>query len=672
MGFLEKIFSPKNNNKKEFSSNITLGGDYSFSLGNGQNNDYVGWVFSCVRAISEDVAQIEPILYRYDGKGEKTIVADHPAIDLFWNPNIYFSKFELIERMQANLELEGNEFWYIDIGKNGEPVAIYPLRPNCVTPVFEGSILTKYKYFLNGKNFEISSEFILHFKNYNPKNDFKGMSTLSAVKVTANTDQFAQIYNESFFRNSARPSSVLKYPGVLTRDMKDQFMRSWENSYQGAGKAFRTVLLEGGLTLEPPQVNHQDMQYLEGRKWNRDEILGIFRVPKTVLGIVEDVNFASAKASNYIFALRNIKPKMQKIIDKLNNSYLPLFGEVGLEFGFKNPVPEDVEEQTKLFQVGLTNGFLSHNDVRRVLGLSEIQNGDQYYFPFNLQPFSSGVEKKSTPGINTKELLNKSIEDIATILQKENQVKEKTSDEFEKIGQQKWDIQQKDLEKWELIYLQTTEKLFADQLKRITMELKKQLGKSFEEKISKKQQMPDVFDEEEELQTTIDLFKPLFGVLTEEQGKEALIALGLNPADFTIENPKIAQIIAENLQSFAGGITETTATEIRAQVIAGVEQGEGAVKIGRRLSDSFGFSKSRAEMIARTEVNRGANISEREAWKMSGVVKEKTWWTAEDERVEPNCAGLHGKTFPLDYVYDFGSTEPPYHPRCRCVLLPVV
>ena len=105
-------------------------------------------------------------------------------------------------------------------------------------------------------------------------------------------------------------------------------------------------------------------------------------------------------------------------------------------------------------------------------------------------------------------------------------------------------------------------------------------------------------------------------------------------------------------------------------------------------------------MIARTEVSRASNEGTLMGYRQSGVVKGMQWWTATDERTCQFCSQMHGETFSIDEpIFKKGDTmtgklslleqeqgktpstlkfnyeaieHPPLHPRCRCVLLPVL
>ena len=101
------------------------------------------------------------------------------------------------------------------------------------------------------------------------------------------------------------------------------------------------------------------------------------------------------------------------------------------------------------------------------------------------------------------------------------------------------------------------------------------------------------------------------------------------------------------------------------------------------------FGTIRAGRIAVTEVTRTYAQGNLSAWRASGVVTEKRWYTARDELVCPYCGNLHGQTVsiegdfsvPLDKLPPQIASKlsgpllyqsPPAHVNCRCYLQPVV
>lgn len=115
------------------------------------------------------------------------------------------------------------------------------------------------------------------------------------------------------------------------------------------------------------------MDFVEQRRFSRDEILGIFGVPKAVIGLGEGVNVGNVKAFNLIFAEQTIQPLAIKIQEVLNDG---LFSGLGY-FEFINVIPYDDEETRKDFD----SGFVTINEIRATRGLPALKGGDMLKTP---------------------------------------------------------------------------------------------------------------------------------------------------------------------------------------------------------------------------------------------------------------------------------------------------
>jgi capsid portal protein len=79
---------------------------------------------------------------------------------------------------------------------------------------------------------------------------------------------------------------------------------------------------------------------VESRRFTRDEILAIFKVPKSVIGITDDVNRASALTAERTFYKSCIEPISKLIQETINKEIF--YNEV--YFRFVNVVPADNEQ----------------------------------------------------------------------------------------------------------------------------------------------------------------------------------------------------------------------------------------------------------------------------------------------------------------------------------------
>ena len=139
----------------------------------------------------------------------------------------------------------------------------------------------------------------------------------------------------------------------------------------------------------------------------------------------------------------------------------------------------------------------------------------------------------------------------------------------------------------------------------------------------------------------------------------------------------------------AKSYNETTLNLLKSKLDQGIAEGQSIPELKNTISDIYEFSDAtRAEMVARTEAFRAANLATKEAWKQSGVVETVKWYTAEDSLVCTLCAPMDGKVISVnENFFDKGDTAqgsdgssfditysdvetPPLHPDCRCYIRP--
>ncbi|MDT0435612.1 MULTISPECIES: phage minor head protein [Streptomyces] len=77
-----------------------------------------------------------------------------------------------------------------------------------------------------------------------------------------------------------------------------------------------------------------------------------------------------------------------------------------------------------------------------------------------------------------------------------------------------------------------------------------------------------------------------------------------------------------------------------------------------------------AERVAVTEIARAVSAASLNTYRANGV-RQKSWFTAVDERVCPVCMNNEAAgAIPLSQQFPSGHGIPPGHPSCRCVLMP--
>lgn len=113
-------------------------------------------------------------------------------------------------------------------------------------------------------------------------------------------------------------------------------------------------------------------------------------------------------------------------------------------------------------------------------------------------------------------------------------------------------------------------------------------------------------------------------------------------------------------------LAETLSSEIEAAFLSG--------KSVRRMADTimerFGVGYRAAECLERTETSYVQNRTAARSYEDAGCTEYEVL-TAQDRRTCQYCAKQNGKRYLLATM-QAGENAPPFHPNCRCTVLPVV
>ena len=656
-----------------------------------------GWVYACVQAIAQEVSNIELKLVRENKDGETEDV-DNEVSELLNKVNPRMTRHELFEITQSHLELDGNAFWLLARNGVNQIGEIWPLRPDRVmlVPDKENALMVgRYEYRQkNGKKIFLEPDDVIHFADFNAEGDYpfpvRGVGRVQAASLAIDTSNFSREWNRVFFLNSAIPNIILKTTAALDPDNYKQLQEKFKQSFQGLAKAHKPMLLEGGLEIEKLGGTQKDMDFVKQLASSRDEIFGIFRVPKAILGIVEDVNRANAEASIFIFMRGTIKPKMQYIVDTLNEFLLPKFGETSdLKFIFESPIPENRERVLDEYAKG-HGKWLTTNDIRRAEGLPETVDGDNIFAPFNQVPIDRikarkiikvtiPKAKKETEEVDEKlstdELIKKSTKKFVTALfNKKTKGKKKKDKEAEKPEQMSPSQVAKFVDIWKqgLVgrreeTVPVVQEYFDEQEVRTQASVRSGLKGLKKKEYSLKQAENLLPDKDEEIKAAIDMMTPLYQEFLETSGQEGA---ELVDPEFTFDpsTEPSQDFVDERAQFFAQSINDTTFEELIKTLDEGLANDESLAELSERVAKVYGKTRDfRTDLIARTEVSAISNFGNTEGMKQAGAT-QKMWVVVTPE--DDPCL-IEGEVVGIDEAFSNGLEAPPAHPNCQCSTIPI-
>lgn len=638
---------------------------------------YAGWVFACAKARAEDTADIELDLHRRVGYGESELVTEHEALALLRSVNPWQTFRQLTKSTQTYLDLTGEAVWYLNRAAGtpqkaaGKVTAIWALRPDYVNVIASReSYVEKYEYRVPGcEKIDIDPDNIVHFRTVNPTDPYRGMSIIRAAALTIDHDEYAEKYNRKFFKNSAIPAVVLETDQRLTDQVVQRVKDQWREKYGGIANSHQTAILESGLKAHPFQIPQKDMEFLAGQGFTRDKIMAMFNVPKARLGMVEDVNLNNAESSDVIY-MRRIYELQRSMADQLTEHLLPRIGaKEGLFFKVGNPVPDDEERKAKVAHILFQTGAATPNEIRAMFGMEEVDGLDVHMVPFSMMELGAeasegakelaakrrkGIVRGRTPHQTLKGMMAKEItKDVMAGVekaagrmlsksgQKPERPKAKKKEQptesrlTEEQAEALWKKTVATVDGYEKRYLQECRKFLKRQERDVTSALE----------ATEKALDPDVADQvlfsvQAEAEVLLDVELPVLRELVAEMGEETLKLLGMSGFDTATD--AIEQVLSVDALKGTYSFNRTTARQIRDILTEAVQEGWGVPETVERIRATYaGISADRAETLARTEIFRANGKATVEAYRQSGVVVAKQWFTAEDERVCPFCREMY-------------------------------
>lgn len=315
------------------------------------------WVYVAVNRIAEAAALVPLRVLRLDGE-RRVEVQRHPLEVLLDAPNPFLSRFELIEQTVGALELTGSAYWFL--AGDGVPAEIWPLRPDRISIVPDPARYVKgYVYELDGLRIPLDPAEVVHFKRWNPANDYYGLSALEAARLAVASDRAMAEWNRNTFgRDNGVPAGIVHIKELVSDADFERIKREWRQSYGGPQR--RTAFLRGGgIEWQNIGLNHNDLDFLKGRQAHREEILNIFGVPVGLFS--ENATEANATVAERLFIERTLWPKLVRIGQKITQELLPFWpGDTVAEFDDIRPT----DTQARLDDIRAAYPVLSINEIR--------------------------------------------------------------------------------------------------------------------------------------------------------------------------------------------------------------------------------------------------------------------------------------------------------------------
>lgn len=230
------------------------------------------------------------------------LVHNHPSIRVLERPWPGGTSAELLKRMELDASLSGNAYVY-----RAASDLLQILDPAKVEVVSDGREKSGYLYwpdgFQSGTPRPLTLEEVAHWAPIpHPDRQFLGASWVEVVAAELRTDVKMIRHQEKFFDNAATPNLYVKVEGSMRPETRDRLRQELERRYMGVENAWKTLVMDGGATLQAVGSTFEQMDYVNTLTSTEARIASAAGVPPIIIALKAGLD--AATYSNYGMAMR--------------------------------------------------------------------------------------------------------------------------------------------------------------------------------------------------------------------------------------------------------------------------------------------------------------------------------------------------------------------------------
>jgi HK97 family phage portal protein len=337
----------------------------------------VSAVWAAVRLIAETIASLPLGIYKVDKDGNRSLATDHDLYRvLTYKPNDYQSAIEFWETMIMNLVLGGNAY-AVKVKSGNRIVGLLPLpTAQTVTSLLpDGSIVHTYT---SDKEVRVyASESIWHLKLFG--NGIIGLSTLAYARNSIGIAIASDNRVTTIYSNGAKGSGILSIDKGLTAAQRVSIKENFNGLT--AGSQDRLYILEAGMKFDSISMSPQDIELLQSRRFQIEDIGRFFGVPSVLLNHTSSGSALGSNVSEIIdgFYKLNLRPYLEKIEGSIQRWLMPEseLDKYEVEFNFDSLLRADVLKRMQAYREGINSGQITPNEARQIEGRIALEGGDQ-------------------------------------------------------------------------------------------------------------------------------------------------------------------------------------------------------------------------------------------------------------------------------------------------------
>ena len=676
-----------------------------------------------VRLIANKCASTELYLYNKadfrKNKNKASIIENHEIYNLLENPcpaDRELTGWTIRYFVFACYKLVGEAYLLKVRDAGGKIIALQPVSPSWVvqTPSATSRYWEIYPFGTAGGNsIIVPVEDVICFKDIDLNDPYgRGRGTSEAIGDEIQSDEYASKYAKNLFFNDATPSAII-YAPQGNKETADQIKQSWLSKMAGFHHAKEPMVLTGeGSKFEKISQSPTELDFVESRKFLRDNANEHYHIPPEIFGILQNSNRSTIDSAEYLLN-KNVLADDLRMFERVINTQLlweDYDKERTLILHHENNISEDIAQKLQIANDGLSRGVLTVNDWREAMGYEKDEKGGDVYLrgfgqvevPFNSEPIelpdlpaetielpSSAQENEVSQGENPdeKELTEEEFKSLQSAYEKKYKVL-KSAEDKERRGKI-WKVFDARATSIEAPFYKSMQKAFTKQNELVNAEIKKACENNKDVGTA----IENLFDNKMDEALKHTLAGAFLNGLNvgAEHGQELLNRKSAKEISDTVRRAFSLWIDSYGLE-LCKDINTTTKKKLRKALSESITEGDDLrnqvnklIEVADGLFDDD--KKVRATLIARTESCSTMNAGSNELYKAEGI-NYKEWISVQDDRTRDSHLIMDGTVVPITDKFEVPAMDnidgaymdyagDPTAPagqvcNCRCTIAPFV
>ena len=368
----------------------------------------VSAVYACVNRLATDLARCPPYLAHTGDDCSEIRITEHPLKPLFARPNCQQTWFEFDRQMWTGYLLRGNAYAAIRRDNRGNPTELIPINPDAVMVLeaYDGQVFYNVNRvglwqmaMLRDFPVAIPSEDMFHLRDLT-FNTLVGASNIGLARDAIGLTMALEQQASRWIANGAKPATWLKTAKQLTEVAAKRLKSQFDDLHAGYQNTGKTVVLEDGLEPVALQLTSVDLQFIEQRKMQPEDVCRFFGVPPHKIGVASESRGSTQNlaAQDQDYVNSAITQRAVNYEERFAWTFGLAVDGLYVRRDLSQLLRADVMTRANVSRINILSGKTTQNEERRADGLGPLPGGDRLMMPVNMAAEGSNITGQAPDG----------------------------------------------------------------------------------------------------------------------------------------------------------------------------------------------------------------------------------------------------------------------------------